>query len=225
MVFAYIRDLARLIVYQSIPLYYLSKKVSNNGQYPTQPEDNLCVEGYPSSANSFLFVLLKNLNNQLNFAHHTHAVASLKCAFRLGVPVVFIIRKPEDAIASRIARFDDNLTFCLLHYISLYRFVKRNETRICVVRFEDIKSNLENVLAEISRFSHLDFTIADKQVLNMTDQTFQEIKQHYIRRDAEERSATPSEDRETKKNRIKMDVISHPLFNTAEELFMQFDCS
>lgn len=70
------------------------------------PDKDICVEGYPSSANSFLLNVLRQIRPDLTIASHTHSVANIKLAEKHGVPWVLLMRKPVQAVASRVARFD-----------------------------------------------------------------------------------------------------------------------
>jgi len=65
---------------------------------------DLCVEGFPRSANSFSVQAIRHAHPQpLEIAHHTHVPANAIRACEWGIPTVVLIRSPYDAIVSRIA--------------------------------------------------------------------------------------------------------------------------
>jgi hypothetical protein len=65
---------------------------------------DLCVEGFPRSANSFSVQALRYAQPQpVEIAHHTHVPANAIRACEWGIPTVILIRSPYDAIVSRIA--------------------------------------------------------------------------------------------------------------------------
>lgn len=134
--------------------YYALKQARNvvNEHFATSAK-NLCLEGYPSSGNSFLNVLLNNIEPTLNIAHHTHSIANIKLALSNHIPAAVIIRRPEDCVASRIIRFHfdlnqiDNL---LLEYLNFYEYVEKTASSITVIPFEYIENDLQSVIELIS---------------------------------------------------------------------------
>ena len=62
---------------------------------------DLCVEGFPRSANSFTVSAIQSAQPQsLSVAHHTHVPANAIRATRLRIPTLILIRNPGDAIIS-----------------------------------------------------------------------------------------------------------------------------
>lgn len=65
---------------------------------------DLCVEGFPRSANSFAVGAIQHAQPEpLQIAHHTHVPANAMRACEWGIPTVVLIRSPQDAIVSRVA--------------------------------------------------------------------------------------------------------------------------
>ena len=65
---------------------------------------DLCVEGFPRSANSFAVGAVQHAQPQpIDIAHHTHVPANAMRACEYGIPTVVLIRPPYDAIVSQIA--------------------------------------------------------------------------------------------------------------------------
>lgn len=62
---------------------------------------DVCIEGYPRSANSFAVGALESVQDRsVRIAHHNHVPAPVLHAVELGVPVVVLIREPVEAIVS-----------------------------------------------------------------------------------------------------------------------------
>ena len=53
---------------------------------------DICIDGYPRSANSFTVRMFRKANPEAVIAHHTHSVANIKKAIECGIPVVVLIR-------------------------------------------------------------------------------------------------------------------------------------
>lgn len=67
-------------------------------------QTDLCVEGFPRSANSFAVGAVRHAQpGPIEIAHHTHVPANAMRACEWGIPTVVLIRSPQDAIVSRIA--------------------------------------------------------------------------------------------------------------------------
>ena len=67
---------------------------------------DLCVEGYPRSANTFTVDMIKGSNPRLVIAHHTHDVDNIRLALLFRIPTLVVIRNPLDAVTSHSVYFD-----------------------------------------------------------------------------------------------------------------------
>lgn len=153
----YLKAYSRVLYLSCPAIYYSLKRIRKGGQHLCRKDTDLCLEGYPSSANSFGFNVLEMLCPQVNIAHHSHAVAGLKVALQNNVPTVIIVRNPADAVASRLARFSDNMTVCLVEYVSFYRFVRDHSADLTVVTFEELTERTFSAVKAISKGTGIDF--------------------------------------------------------------------
>ena len=181
-------------------------------QYPCFKDMDICIEAYPSSANTFLFGLLINSSPNLKIAHHTHAIASVKRAKRYRIPVVIIIRDPLDAISSRIVRFNRNITVCLIEYIWFYQYVFYNRNSLILFSFDELTTKTKDVLMKIKLETMCDLAIQnDINMLEIKKSIFEKIDNYYTNRGLIKRSATPSTDRNLRKEGIKTRIINPPM--------------
>lgn len=136
----------------SVFLYRLATRPAHAGKALVDAETDLCLEGFPRSANTYAYQLLKVSNPQFKIAHHTHSIANIKLALKYRIPTFVLIRAPIDALTSAVIRRNsikqDNDTRHLLHAIEMYgqfySFVLRNMTNINIVEFSTvIKSPLK----------------------------------------------------------------------------------
>jgi hypothetical protein len=64
-------------------------------------ETDLCIEGFPRSANSFAVGAFEHAQPEpLSIAHHNHVPAPILNATRRGLPAVVLIRDPVDTVIS-----------------------------------------------------------------------------------------------------------------------------
>ena len=65
---------------------------------------DICIEGFPRSANSFSVQAFRYAQPEsVRVAHHTHVPANAMRACEWQIPTVILIRSPADAIVSRVA--------------------------------------------------------------------------------------------------------------------------
>lgn len=188
-------------------LYPIYKYIFNNKEYPNicMKDYDICLESYPSSANSFLYVAMRTSNSKLKICHHTHSIANIKKSLKFNIPIVTIIRKPSDCIASRIIRFKKDMGFCIQDYMNFYNFIIQNKEKVTVFKFEDIIYNVKGVLTKISTIYDLTFDIDEENYVKIVKN---KIEINASKKDIK-KIALPNEEREKKKKIIKEKIRSH----------------
>lgn len=87
------------------PRLYLALARRRHGDRVLGPGTDVLIEGYPRSANTFAVAAFEMAQERpVTVAHHLHAAPHVVAAVEAGVPVILLVRRPEDAIASVIAR-------------------------------------------------------------------------------------------------------------------------
>jgi hypothetical protein len=62
---------------------------------------DICIEGFPRSANSFAVAAFRHAQDEpVGIAHHNHVPASVLTAVQNGLPTVVLIRDPVEAVIS-----------------------------------------------------------------------------------------------------------------------------
>ncbi len=114
-------------------------------------DTDLVIEGRPGCGNSFAREALLLVNPQTKVASHIHSPAQVLEGLRLGKPVVVLVRRPADAIASEAARFDDvDLRYELISFVRFYdRLLPRAEEMV-VATFERITSRFGEVVEAVN---------------------------------------------------------------------------
>jgi len=100
----------------------------------------ICIEGFPRSANTFVYMLVKESSiDRLKIAHHMHCTAQLKMALKWGIPAILLIRNPIDAIVSLMLR-DPGTSFitAINWYIRFYRDLKIYKKHLIIFHFDNV---------------------------------------------------------------------------------------
>ncbi len=165
---------------------------------------DLCIEGYPASGNLFSFALLHHANNSLRIAHHCHSVANLKFAFKYDVPAACLIRHPESAISSRLARFGGNLEYAVLDYTDFYGFVLQHADRLTIGTFEELTQNTGEWLGRLAQETGLAFSL--ENVEDMKEKATRGIREWHEKHGIPEKLPLPLAEREETKVRIRQEI-------------------
>jgi len=98
-----------------------------------RPSTNICIEGFPRSANSFFCIYFMHFNPGLRIAHHVHVPQQAALATKFGIPCLQLIRPPVDTLLSLLA-IDQRLSpvLALRSYIDYYRRM-RSVAGYCIV--------------------------------------------------------------------------------------------
>lgn len=83
---------------------------------------DLCIEGFPRSANTFTLHAFEVWNPGMAVAHHLHVPMQVIRSVRMGIPCLVLIRSPKDALASTLVA-DTRLParVAVASYLSFYR--------------------------------------------------------------------------------------------------------
>lgn len=149
----------------------------------TSREDHLYFDGFPRSGNTYFAAALNSLFPDLKFAHHRHCLAPLKIAIAKSVPSFVLMRKPKDAIASRILQIKSEpgpmqslpnqeiLKRLLNDWRRYYSYCERNASNLVIISFEDAVKNPYSCLRGIAEALELDGSHVDeKRFLNFHEQ-------------------------------------------------------
>lgn len=119
---------------------------------------DIVIEGYPRSGNSFAVQAFQSMNDGARIAHHLHAPVQVSRAVSYGVPLVVLLRSPEDAVASALvqAAFKSPRE-ALKEWIAFYTCVLRAGPRLVLAPFEDVTSDFASVIRRVNETFRCDF--------------------------------------------------------------------
>lgn len=172
-----------------LPAAYLAvQRVRQRGRHGAHRlvtrDHHLVIEAFPRSGSSFAHVAFTRANprSARRVATHIHRSAQVIAAARLGVPVLVLLRAPEDAVTSLLSlsiqkghlprMAPGDLHACMagtLHrYVNFHVRIEQVEPMI-IARFEDVVTDFGEVIDRVNarfgttfaRFSHDAESVAD----------------------------------------------------------------
>jgi hypothetical protein len=117
------------------------------------PTTDIVIEGYPRSGNSLAFAsLLAAQSGSIRIAHHTHAPANVIAGVHAGIPVLVLIRAPEDAVVGLVSiKPDLTVVQAMRGYRRFYEPLLPYRDRIVVSRSEDVVDGSEGMVERINQ--------------------------------------------------------------------------
>lgn len=209
------------LIYSLLWFLQMKKKI-----FFVNSKTDLCVEGFPRSANSFLTQLLRLLCPHLKVGHHTHSIVNLKLGIKNKIPVFIIIRNPIDAITSQIIRMNElksnnrfkNITYAISDYKQFYEFVLKNNNHLVIINFDEVihspkifmKIVRDNSNIDMPNLNNINFKWATEEALNRITKSHFRI------------SSIPDIRRDKHKNEIKI-MIENDYAGESNELIKLYN--
>ncbi len=82
------------------------------------------IEGYPRSANTFAIAAFRLAQRRrVQLAHHAHVPAQAREGLRRGLPVVVLVRRPDEAVTSMAIRAGVSIETALRVYVRFHAAV------------------------------------------------------------------------------------------------------
>ena len=119
---------------------------------PVRPDDQIVIDGFPRSANTFSSRAFLVANPGAAVSHHMHAPANILLAVRYGLPAIVVVRTPVDAVMSEVIREPrKRLRRGLLEWSSFYETVLPVLDRVVVADFTTVTTDYSVVIEEVNR--------------------------------------------------------------------------
>ena len=130
-------------------IYGLKKK---NRDLFIKKETELIISAYPRTANTFFIVALEHIQKKpISIAHHLHVPALPIRGVQKKIPVVVIVRKPEEAIASLVIRETHiQIKQAIKAYIDFHEPLLRCKNEILITDFYRVIEDFPSVISDIN---------------------------------------------------------------------------
>jgi len=119
---------------------------------PVGPGTDVCIDGFPRSANTFAVYAFAAANPSLQLAHHMHAPMQLLSAARRDIPCALLVRDPLGTLTSLCVSVEGELSATLAYraYIRFYRRVLPIAREIAVCAFDDVVADPTTVARRLN---------------------------------------------------------------------------
>ena len=208
-------------------LFLVSWRLRTRGEKPKayivkKGVTDICIDGYPRSANSFSVRMFRQANPEAKIAHHTHSVANLNKALKHNIPVVVLIRDPEQAIVSSvIAHKKNDIDLEVSRYIDFYNWVYERIDTMVIADFNQVINDFNAVILNVNKhfdksfFLLVDIKKADSQVKDDIEKRCERLGQS----ETFHIKPIPTNGRNEIKEKFHDSVLSHPGFREARKLY------
>ena len=177
---------------------------------------DICIEGYPSTGNTFVYNIFNRVYPGKRISHHTHSIANLKRAVKYDVPTIILCRRPKEAVASRCVRFNIGLREALLQYVEFYTYVTKLKNKLLVSDFDSSTKRIDELVERFERYSGMDKE-ANTKISRLKDEAYDHINKWSSRNNKSK--SIPDEDREEKKKSIKRSILKKEEYKKCREIY------
>ena len=191
------------------------------GRQYYNPTADLCIDGFPRSANSFAVNLVQTARPDLKINHHLHSPVIIKKAVRDEMPIFILFRNPEDAVTSEYIRlkFSEERTpdvkWLINRYIRYYNIVEVHVEDVFTVSFEKVTQTPVDYLKYV--FSKLGLD-NERDYLEVVNET-KIMGRAKITENIIYTTSIPTRERDDYKNHVKRNIISKYDFSQAFKIY------
>lgn len=186
---------------------------------------DVCIEGFPRSANTYTVAAFRQWNRDARVAHHLHAAFHVRRAVRLAVPCCVLVRRPFDAIASVVVMTRGRISAdtCFRGWLRFHRRILPVRDGIVICRFEELTSDPSIAPRRLNErfetsFQFEPMTPASGQAL------LRKLEARARRRAAsspERIAPVPSVGKEHLKAAMRAQLAEHPMLAEAEAVYAE----
>ncbi len=187
-------------------------------------ETDICIEGFPRSANSYAVVAFKLDNPGIKPGHHLHVPAQIMRACQLNKPVITVIREPQEAVASFLVfQSSVNVDLYLKLYIDFYKSLFSYQDKIIVADFKTVTSDFNSVIERVNQKYGTQFNgIKDlNQRQNKIFSRLEEINRQFFA-GHQQKSMAPDKRREKIKEQARQRVLKNSRLAAAQQIYDSF---
>ncbi len=210
------------------PVYCV--KDTNKNQ-AVRTDSDILIEGFPRSGNTFSVVAFAMAQDkEVRIGSHMHVPAHIYRGLKYQVPIMLLIRKPQDAVISLVMG-DTALSLhaALNFYIKFYRELMPLREQIFIAKFEEVTTNFGLVIERFNQKYNTTFKPFDHTDENV-NKVFKELERRNALKNAkreviETQIARPSSVRKLKVKEFQEQLQNtslQPLCHQANEVYEAF---
>lgn len=193
-------------------------------QMAVAEHSDICIEGFPRSANSYAVVAFKLNNPGVKPGHHLHVPAQIIRACNLKKPVITLIRTPEEAVASFLVfQTSLNADLYLKLYTAFYQTLAPFRQQFVVADFNTITTDFNSVIDRVNKKYGMHFNEI-KNLAQRQDEIFSKLNEINLKffSGAQQKSMFPDKRREQIKEQARQLVLKSPQLDAALNMYHSF---
>lgn len=127
-----------------------------------QPGDDIVIDGFPRSANTFATHAFIRANPLAVVGNHCHCVAQFKLAAEYDIPAVLVLRHPVDAsVSTAIYSLDIDPLRALTRWLTFHRLVEKYQEHFLVAPFDVITTRFSRIVDTVNGRWNTSFAAGD----------------------------------------------------------------
>jgi len=208
-------------------LFFISLRLRSLGEDPKnyivqKGVTDICIDGYPRSANSFSVRMFRKANPEAVIAHHTHAIANIKKAIDCGIPVIVLIRNPEQSVVSSVIAHENNdIDNEIYRYVDFYDWILGRLPNVVIADFDMVVNDFNTIILNVNDHFKTSYKILD-DVKEADDQVKSDIEERFDALGQSRMShikPVPTSARNTVKDELRDTVLRHKDFHLAKKIY------
>jgi len=187
-------------------------------------QTQICIEGFPRSANSYAVVVFRLANPGVTIGHHLHVPAQILRACRYGIPTVVLIRPPEEAVASfMLFQHAADADGYLRSYYEFYKTVLPLRRQFVAVDFALVVRDMNRVIEEVNQHFGTQFNRVGSLEAHRAEieRKLTESNRKFFAGEAN-KGLLPDAQREQAKQHLKKIVARSPFLQQARQIYQDF---
>ena len=138
--------------YPSLAMPLARSRARRTGAAVLDEDTDIVIEGYPRSGNTFAVAAFDFAQGgNVRIAHHIHAPAQVIAGVRARLPVLVLVREPEEAVLSYVIRRRIPIGQALRGYLRFHLPLVRFRKGFVVGPFEQVTTDFGAVIREVNR--------------------------------------------------------------------------
>ena len=175
--FSYLVPYFRKLIWSHRQIYWLYMRWRGGMVNAEQDKFSFWIDGYPRSANTFISNSLQLSFPDKVIRSHSHSPFLPIAGIRKGLPGIFVIREPIEAISSYIVMTGHADVTAISFYIDFHRTIVKLVDQIYVADFRRVTTSIDEVISNFCEF----FKLTNPENLgNLEERAFDLISKSYV---------------------------------------------
>ena len=121
----------------------------------------IVIEGFARSGNTFaLAAFVFSQKRPVRIAHHLHAPGQIILGTKMNIPVVVLIRDPDEVVLSvKLTNSHSSFAQTLRAYVRFYRRIEAHKHEFLIAHFPRVVSNFGEIIRDINKRFETDYEI------------------------------------------------------------------